>query len=152
MSWEIALVVSSVLSAAGQYVAGRSAAKAGAQRAELEAKQYKTNADLASLQALQQENDRVNDWAMLEATNNAGFDYDPYSSGSAGALTANNEKNLVRDIDNIQLMGKINENRQAVSAQVSLIEASSFRTAGRFAWVKPLGTLTTGAYRAAKIS
>ena len=152
MSWEIALVVSSVLAAGAQYQAGKQQAKAGERRAELEAKQHKTNADLASLQALQQENDRISEWQMLDAANNASIDYDPYSSASSGALTADNEKNLERDIDNIQLMGMINQNRSLLSAESASIEASGFRSAGRYAWVKPLGTLTQGAYQASKVS
>ena len=62
-----AVLLSSVLSGAGQFVATRAQAKAGQRTADIMAKQHKTNADLAKLQALQQENDRRKDFEMIEA-------------------------------------------------------------------------------------
>jgi|19_taG_2_1085344.scaffolds.fasta_scaffold00405_9 hypothetical protein len=151
MSWELILVASSVLSAGAQYISGKQQAAAGEARANIEAKQHKTNSDLAKLQAMEQETDRRLEFAALEATNNASVNYDPFTSASYAALGDANASTLDRDIGKIQLMGRINAERHQQSMESSLFEAGSFRQAGRMAWLAPTATLLKGGYEAGKI-
>jgi len=146
-----AVLLSSVLSGAGQFVATRAQAKAGQRTADIMAKQHKTNADLAKLQALQQENDRRKDFEMIEAWNTAQVDYDPWSSPSFLATKEENVATLQRDVENIQLMGKIQQNRSLQTAQAYEIEGANFRTMGQMAWLKPVGTMTEGFYKYKKL-
>ena len=146
-----AVLLSSVLSGAGQFVATRAQAKAGQRTADIMAKQHKTNADLAKLQALQQENDRRKDFEMIEAWNTAQVDYDPWSSPSFLATKEENVATLQRDVENIQLMGKIQQNRSLQTAQAYEIESANFRTMGQMAWLKPVGTMTEGFYKYKKL-
>ena len=151
MELSTAVILSAVAQAGGQYVSSSIKAKAGAKRAAIEAKANKTNADLAELQAIQQENDRRDDYFKIEASNNASINFDPLSSPSFLAIKEENESTLARDINNIQLMGMANKNRFLQSAEAAKIEESSFRSAGRYAWLQPVGTLTEGYYKSEKI-
>lgn len=152
MSWTLALIASSVALAGGQYVMARQQASAGAARAKIEEQQYAKNAELAKLRADQQETDRRRELDAIMASNMAGVSYDPFTSPSFLAIENDNFDQLDRDVGNIQLMGKINAERASASAQISGIEASSFRTAGKFAWLQPGATIMQGAVNAHMIS
>ena len=146
------VIASSLAQAAGTYISAKSTAEAGKKRAALEAQQHKTNAELAELQALQQEMDRRDDYGRIAAANNASVNFDPLSSPSFLAVKEENEETLARDISNIQLMGQVNRTRSLQSAEASEAEYAGFRTMGRYAWLKPIGIMGEGAYKAAKLS
>ena len=107
------VIASSLAQAGATYISAKSTSAAGKKRAELEAQQHKTNAELAELQALQQEMDRRDDYGRIAAAN---------------------------------------KTRSLQSAQASEAEYAGFRTMGRYAWLKPIGIMGEGAYKAAKLS
>lgn len=152
MSWTLALIASSVALAGGQYVMARQQAIAGQQRAKIEGAQKAIDAEVASLQALQQEASRKEELEEILATNNAGVGYDPLTSPSFLAIEKSNYDEFERDAKNIQLMGRMNYDRAQAGAQISNIEASSYKIAGRYAWLQPAGTLLQGATNAKLIS
>ena len=67
MTWEIALIVSSVVSAGTQAVKSVTEAHAGQLRAAIERGEARENADLATLEALTDEKKRREDFAIWDA-------------------------------------------------------------------------------------
>jgi hypothetical protein len=146
------VIASTIAQAAATFINTKTTAAAGKRRADLETQAHKTNAQLAELQALQQEGDRRKDWEMIAASNNAAVDHDPFSSPSFLAVAEENKNTLTRDIDNIQLMGQINKTRSLQSASAAKAESSGFRTMGRYAFLKPAGILGEGYYKSQKLA
>jgi soluble lytic murein transglycosylase-like protein len=140
MSWQFAAMA---VSAAMQAISAKQQANATEQAALIEQAAYEEQADMARIQAQQQEADRRREFAQLEAANNNAVNYDPYSSQSFLALTKENRKQRDEDILNIQLMGRSQVRKNELGAKSAGIEAKAARRAGNSAFVKAGASLAT---------
>lgn len=150
MSAQWILAAATVAQSVGQLSQGKTQAAYGAAAADLERQQYEENAEIAKLQALDEEARRRRNLRMTEASNAASVaqsGYDPYRSPSFAAITANNERVAAQDIASIRLMGESTAGRNILAAGASELEGRAYRRAGRYAPLTAATTLLGGAYQ-----
>ena len=133
MSWQIALMAASF---AMDAMSAKAAANAQETAALFDKAQLDEQADLAKIQAQQQEVQRRRDLDELTAINNNAMGYDPYSSPSFLAMKKEDKRRMEDDVMNIQLMGRSQVRRFELGSQAAGIEAKSARRAGNMAVLK----------------
>ncbi len=103
MSWEIAVIASSVLTATSQVVGGFVQGEAARKTAELKAKTARRDKQMAQITAIEQEIDRLEEFAMWDATIKA---QTSYTEPSILALRKKGTSDLEKDLEIIQTKAK----------------------------------------------
>ena len=128
MSWETAVIMSSVLTASTQVVGGYLQGQAEAEIAELEKQQAKENKALAEIEAIDQEVARLRDFQIWDATIKA---QTAYTEPSILALRKDATKVLDEDIKTIQTRAKTISGRFDTNIELANITSSKSRV-GQF--------------------
>jgi len=145
MSWEIALIASSAASAGAQVVRGITEARAGQLRADIERGQALQNADLATLEALSDERERRQDFAIWDAE----FLSSQYYDGpSFLAKRRDAEETMETDVAMLAQTGKIKSQRFLTTAESKSIERKQLGAGKWFSMVDAGTTLFKGVYEA----
>ena len=145
MSWEIALIVSSVVSAGATVAKGVTTSNALVKKAGIERSQAVQNADLAALSAVQDERARRQEFAIWDSKGLAESFYD---GPSWTAIRGEGEENLDADVASLQMKGRIQHNRWLATAESKKIEAKAAAQSKWFSVVDAGGQLFKGAYMA----
>ena len=152
MGWTVAFGVAAAVSAIATTASGISQAKAQATQAhvaainaEIAQLQYESNADLAELEALQQERQRREEARFVSGEQIAmaaalgipvGF------SESFAAIQRKDQQTLRRDIKAIRLLGKEKSFRYRLGGEAAGVEASFLRSRSR---ASTFGAILAGA-------
>ena len=145
------------LSAAGAYAAyqgNRAQASMGVQSARLRQEQASTEAELARLQAREQENERlrkaeISRAAGIASAASSGFDW--WASPTAQSLDNENDRIVAGDISSIRLLGAARQRRALLEGRGAAMLEESYSTMGRNAWIQPTARLLGSARESAGI-
>jgi hypothetical protein len=145
MSWEIALIVSSVVSAGAQVAKGISEADATILKANIEKGQALENADLAKLSAV---TDEIRTRKAFDIWENAELANSFYEGPSWLAKRDFAEEEMDRDVGMLQVKGRLQSDRWITTARAKGIEAKSAQQSKWFSVVSAGGEVFKGAYMA----
>lgn len=133
------------------FASSMSQAKYQRQQAALEAQQREENAELARIEALQQEAERERTLRRTKAqqiAQAAALGFDPLQSRSFFAIQRDTERTASRDIDNIRLNGLVTQSRELLSADSARLSGKAAGAAGAF---KAFGSILGGGAEISKI-
>tara|TARA_B100000745_G_scaffold242953_1_gene165272 strand:+ start:2433 stop:2921 length:489 start_codon:yes stop_codon:yes gene_type:complete len=145
MSWEIALIVSSVVSAGAQVAQGISESQAGVRKAKIARGQALQNADLARLSAITDERRRREEFAIWDNYELANSFYD---GPSWMAKREFGSEELETDTELLQLRGRTEQSRWLATAEAKKVEAKAAEQSKWFSIIGAGGTVFKGAYMA----
>ncbi len=145
MSWEIALIVSSVVSAGAQVAKGVSDANATILKANIEKGQALENADLAKLSAV---TDEIRTRKAFDIWENSELANSFYEGPSWLAKRDFAEEEMESDVAMLQVKGNLQSQRWKTTAQAKSIEAKSAQQSKWFSVIGAGGTVFKGAYMA----
>lgn len=152
MSMEIVLAAASIASAVGQMGASAAASRQAQTAAAFQAQSAREAADMARLQAADEENRRNKQLETVLATNQAWAARAGLAihSPSFAAIQQDSSTMAAEDIANIRLMGRARERQYDTQARLAEFEGESARERGQWSILSGAGTLFRGGNALAK--
>lgn len=148
---ETVLIAMAVAQTGLGFIQARQQAATEAAIAEREAEQLEENAELAKIQALQEEEERLREKSRVKAAQlaqAAALGFDPHGSRSFLGIQAETDRVVSRDIDNIRLRGLVTVERNLFAADTARFSGQAARQAGN---LKAFATILDGGLKIARI-